>query len=125
MNGAPCEASFFPATPKLLLQCTCADHVQEGALATATERVPVLMTPAEKKRIARKAEKAGVSVPEYLRRAAAAFSPEQDNDELAALLTQVERSTASASAAIDDALAYVDASNKRIAEMELAARRAR
>jgi len=94
-------------------------------MSTATERVPVLMTATEKRRLAREAEKAGMSLGEYLRRAAAAFSPEDDNDALAGLLTQVERSTAAASAAIDDALAHVDASNQRIAAMEAAAARAR
>jgi capsule polysaccharide export protein KpsE/RkpR len=92
-------------------------------MATATQRVPVLMTPAEKKRIARQAQKAGLSMGEYLRRAAAAFSPEDDEDALVGLLAQVEKSAAAATAAIDDALAYVDASNKRIAAMEAAARR--
>jgi capsule polysaccharide export protein KpsE/RkpR len=93
-------------------------------MSTATERVPVLMTATEKKRLAREAEKAGMSLGEYLRRAAAAFSPEDDNEALAGLLTQVERSTAAASAAIDDALAHVDASNQRIAAMEAGAARA-
>ncbi len=92
-------------------------------MATATERVPVLMSAAEKKRLARQAQRAGISLGEYLRRAAAAFSPEEDNEALDALLTQVERSTAAASAAIDDTLAYVEASNQRIAAMEAAARR--
>ena len=91
-------------------------------MPTATERVPVLMTAAEKKRIARQAQKAGISLGEYLRRAAAAFSPEDDNEALAALLNQVERSTEATSAAIDDALAHVEASNRRIATMEAAAR---
>jgi len=94
-------------------------------MSTATERVPVLMTATEKRRLAREAEKAGMSLGEYLRRAAAAFSPEDDNEALSGLLTQVERSTAAASAAIDDALAHVDASNQRIAAMEAAAARAR
>ena len=80
----------------------------------------------EKKRVARQAQKAGMSLGEYLRRAAAAFSPQEDEeDALVGLLTQVERSTAAASAAIEEALAHVDASNKRIADMEAAARRAR
>lgn len=92
-------------------------------MATATERVPVLMTATEKKRIARQAQKAGVSIGEYLRRAAAAFSPEEDEEALAGLLARVERSTAAAGIAVDDALAYVDESNKRIAAMEAAARR--
>lgn len=81
------------------------------------------MTASEKKKIARQAQKAGVSIGEYLRRAAAAFSPEEDEKALEGLLAEVERSTAAASAAIDDALAYLGESNKRIAEMEAAAKR--
>lgn len=92
-------------------------------MATATERVPVLMTATEKKRIARRAQKAGVSIGEYLRRAAQAFSPEEDEQALAGLLAQIERSTVAAGIAVDDALAYVDESNKRIAAMEAAAGR--
>ena len=92
-------------------------------MATATERVPVLMTATEKKRIARQAQKAGISIGEYLRRAAASFSSEEDEEALARLLAQVQRSTAAAGIAVDDALAYVDESNKRIAAMEAAARR--
>ncbi len=93
-------------------------------MATATQRVPVLMTSAEKKRISVQAQKAGVSVGEFLRRAAAAFSPEDNEESLAGLLAEVEKSTAAASAAIDAALAHVDASNQRIALMEAKARRA-
>jgi capsule polysaccharide export protein KpsE/RkpR len=92
-------------------------------MAAATERVPVLMTTTEKKRLARQAQKAGISLGEYLRRAAAAFSPEEEEEALAGLLSRVERSTAKAAAAVDEALAYVDASNKRIAAMEAASRR--
>ena len=92
-------------------------------MVAATERVPVLMTPTEKRRLARQAQKEGISLGEYLRRAAAAFSPQEDEEALEGLLTRVERSTASAAAAIDDALAYVEASNKRIAAMEAASSR--
>lgn len=92
-------------------------------MATATQRVPVLMTSAEKKRISVQARKAGVSVGEFLRRAAAAFSPEDNEESLAGLLAEVEKSTATASAAIDAALAHVDASNQRIALMEAKAQR--
>lgn len=93
-------------------------------MATATHRVPVLMTSAEKRRISLQAQRAGVSMGEFLRRAAAAFSPDDDDAALTALLARVEKSTAAASAAIDDALAHVDASNRRIALMEAKARRA-
>ena len=90
-------------------------------MTTATERIPVLVTPAEKRRIARRAEQAGLSMGEYLRRAAASFTPESDEKAFVRLLTDVEESTAAASAAIDDAVDYCETSNKRIAEMEAAA----
>jgi hypothetical protein len=78
------------------------------------------MTPAEKKQIERQAETAGLSVSEYLRRAVAAFANNDDADETALdlLLIQVEQRTTAASAAIDAALAYIEASNRRLAELE-------
>ncbi len=84
----------------------------------ATERVPVLMTPAEKRRVVAKARKAGLTTGEYMRRAAEGFRPEDDDKALEAMIDQMNQATASAEKAIDAALAYVTASNKRIAEME-------
>lgn len=87
-------------------------------MATATERIPVLVTPMEKGQIARMAKAAGVSMGEFLRRAATSYRPSEDDEVLLAMIDQMNKTTARARAAIDDALTFVEASNKRIAAME-------
>ena len=87
-------------------------------MATASERIPVLVTAAEKGQIARMAKAAGLSMGEFLRRAAASFRPSEDEKILQGMVDQMHKTTLQASAAIDQALAFVDASNKRIAVME-------
>lgn len=87
-------------------------------MATATERIPVLVSAKEKNQIAKMAREAGVSMGEYLRRAAASFRPSDEDELLEGMIDQMLKTTAQASAAIDDALAFVDASNKRIARFE-------
>lgn len=89
----------------------------------ATERVPVLMTPAEKKRVVARARKAGLTTGEYMRRAAAGFQPAGDDKALEAMIDQMNQATASAEKAIDEALAFIAASNRRIAQMEAEAQR--
>ena len=87
-------------------------------MATATERIPVLVTAAEKGQIALMAKSAGLSMGEYLRRAAASFNPSEDDKMLEGVIEQMNKTTKQASAAIDDALAFVEASNLRIAALE-------
>jgi len=87
-------------------------------MATATERIPVLVTASEKGRIAELAKAAGLSMGEFLRQAAASFRPAQDDTILEGMIEQMVKTTAQANAAIDDALSFVEASNKRIAKME-------
>ena len=84
----------------------------------ATERVPVLMTPAEKKRLVSKAKRAGLSTGEFMRRAAEGFSPADDDAALEAMIRQMHKATERAESAIDDVLSFVEESNKRIAKME-------
>ena len=91
-------------------------------MAAATERVPVLMTPAEKKRVVSKANKAGLTTGEYMRRAAEGYRPADDDKALEAMINEMNKATRNAETAIDDALAFVAASNKRIAEMETKAK---
>ncbi|MEN8166712.1 MAG: hypothetical protein ABFR65_04440 [Pseudomonadota bacterium] len=91
-------------------------------MAAATERVPVLMTPAEKKRVVSKANKAGLTTGEYMRRAAEGYRPADDDKALEAMINEMNKATKSAEKAIDDALAFVAASNKRIVEMETKAK---
>ncbi|MEN8260210.1 MAG: hypothetical protein ABFS02_06435 [Pseudomonadota bacterium] len=91
-------------------------------MATATERVPVLMTPAEKKRLVSRAKKAGLTTGEYMRRAAEGYRPANDDKALEAMINEMNKATESAEKAVDEALAFVAESNKRIAEMEAKAK---
>ena len=87
-------------------------------MTTATQRIPVLVTAAEKARIAKMAKGTGLSMGEFLRRAAASFSPSQDDAAIEGMIGQMLKTTKAANRALDDALAYVEQSNKRIAAME-------
>ena len=87
-------------------------------MTTASERIPVLVTPAQKKQIALMAKAAGLSMGEFLRRAAASFHPSDDDQMLEGMIRQMAKTTARASAAIDEALSFVEASNKRIKALE-------
>jgi len=83
-------------------------------MEAATQRIPVLVTPTEKVRIAKKAKDAGVSMGEYLRQAEAAFRPSDDEEVLEGMIDQVLKTTEQASRAIDEALTFVETSNRRI-----------
>lgn len=87
-------------------------------MSTANQRIPVLVSEKEKNQIARQAKKSGLSMGEYLRRAAAAYNTSEEELALDAMIDQMVKATDSAEAAIDDALAFVAESNARIAQME-------
>lgn len=87
-------------------------------MATATARIPVLVTSQEKAMISKLAQDAHLSVGEFLRRAAASYRPTEDDKMLEGMIAQMLKTTAQANAAIDDALAFVESSNERIAVME-------
>lgn len=87
-------------------------------MAIATKRIPVLVTATEKGQIAKMAKSQGLSMGEFLRRAAASYRPSEEDKLLEGMIDQMNKTTAQASAAIDEALAFVDESNKRIAAME-------
>lgn len=87
-------------------------------MSAANQRIPVLVTEKEKAQIAQAAKTAGVSMGEYLRRAAAAYDTDEDEAALEAMIDQMLKATASAEAAIDDAIAFVEDSNKRIEHKE-------
>jgi hypothetical protein len=89
-------------------------------MAAATERVPVLMTPAEKKRLVAKAVKAGMKMSEFMREAAAAYQPGEEDEALGAMIEQMNIATDSTGEAIDRAIEFVSESNKRIEQMEAA-----
>jgi hypothetical protein len=89
----------------------------------ATERIPVLMTAAEKKRIVDRANEAGLTTAEYMRRAAESFTPGEDEAALVAMIEEMNRVTANTEKAIDATLKFVAESNKRIARLEARAKR--
>ena len=88
----------------------------------ATERIPVLMTPVEKTRIVAKAKKAGMKTSEFMRLAAEDYEPGEDEKALVSMINAMNKATANASKSIDEALAFVAASNKRISKMEAEAK---
>jgi phage shock protein A len=61
---------------------------------------------------------------EYLRRGASSFRAEDEERLLEGMIAQMQKTTAQANAAIDAALAEVEASNRRIAGMEARRRKA-
>ncbi len=87
-------------------------------MANATERITILMSPSEKKRLFSKAQNAGVSVSEYLRRAAVSYKYFSDEQILCSMIDQMIIATNRTERSIDDALRYVDESNRRIAQLE-------
>ena len=92
-------------------------------MAAAVERIVVQTTPQDKQAIADKARRLDIPVSELMRRGAFAYDAEQADAELVSLAEAAQAAAERAAAAIDDALAYIEASNRRIAEMESAARR--
>lgn len=87
-------------------------------MATATARVPVLMTEAEKAQIVKQAKQFGISTGEYMRRAAGSFRPSEDDSLLEAMIDQMLKATERADQAIEEALRFIAESNERIAAME-------
>ena len=89
----------------------------------ATERVPVLMTPVEKKTVVAKAKKAGMKTSEFMRLAARNYEHGEDEKALESMIDQMKLATTNASRSIDKALAFVARSNQRIKKMETAAKK--
>jgi len=57
-------------------------------MATATDRISVLVTETQKARIVKMAKAAGLTMGEFLRRAAESHTPSDDDDLLKGLLTR-------------------------------------
>ena len=93
--------------------------------STAIERIVVQATREEKKAIAAKAKKLGLPVSELMRRAATAYQPAQSDTELGVVADAALAAANRASQAIDEVLAFVEASEKRIAAMETKAKAAK
>jgi hypothetical protein len=86
------------------------------AAELATERVTILMTPGEKLALETKAKALGVSAGEFVRRSVESFDPEATEDlkQLAALAAELDRSNREAAAALDQALASVEATRAQL-----------
>ena len=86
-------------------------------MASAVQRIVVQVTPHEKKAIAAKAKKLDIPMSDLLRRGALAYASSEADAELGALADAAKGAADRAGAAIDDALDFIDASNKRIAAL--------
>ncbi len=93
--------------------------------STAIERIVVQATAQEKKAISEKAKKFGLPVAELMRRGAAAYNSSEADEELGIVADAAMNAANRASDSIDEVLAFVEASNKRIAAMEAKAAKAR
>ena len=86
-------------------------------MSAATARIVVQATPAEKRALVAKAKALAIPIAELMRRGARQYQAVADKD--LEMLAEAARDAAERSAkAIDDALAYIEASNKRIAKLE-------
>ena len=92
-------------------------------MAAAVERIVVQATPQEKKAILAKAKKLGLPISELMRRGATAYRSAETDAALGALADAAKAAAERAGASIDDAIEFIDASNKRIAVMETASAR--
>jgi uncharacterized protein (DUF1778 family) len=86
----------------------------------ATERIPLLVTPAQKALFARKAKASKLTVNEFVRRAAEVYDPSDEDDALERLVAQVKQTTQEATAALEAALHSCAQSAARIDAMETA-----
>jgi hypothetical protein len=91
---------------------------------TLSARIPLQLEPGEKKSLVRRAKVAGITVNEYARRALRAFDPDALLEEqIGAVLKELDASTTRAEESLDAALASIAASEKRIARLEATARK--
>ena len=85
-------------------------------MPSTTVQVPVLMSLTQKKRLARKAKQANLTMGELLRQGGERFSPLDDIGALDYMARQVIRSTTKTIHAIDKTLALVAESERRMAK---------
>lgn len=87
-------------------------------MSAAIERIVVQATVDQKKAIAVKAKRLGLPISELMRRGASSYQESGSDEELAAMADAARGAAERAGAAIDEALAFVKASNRRIAALE-------
>lgn len=93
-------------------------------MANAVERIVVQATAQEKSAIAAKAKRLELPISELMRRGAIAYESDEADAELAALADAAKAASDRAGRAIEDALAFIEASNLRIEAMETKAAKA-
>jgi hypothetical protein len=93
-------------------------------MAGAVERIVVQATVQDKRAIVAKAKKLDLPISELMRRGAFAYETGDADAELGALADAAKAAADRAGAAIDDALSFIEASNRRIATMEAKAAKA-
>jgi hypothetical protein len=91
----------------------------------AVERIVVQATAQEKRAISAKAKKLGLPVSELMRRGATAYKSAESDEVLCIVADAATAAANRASGAIDDMLAFVEASNRRIDAMEAKAKKDR
>lgn len=89
-----------------------------GAMENSVKHEVDLVSPVDSDWLGVLAEEFGLTKGEFLHQAAASFRPSEDDKLLEGMIEQMNKSTAQTSAAIDEALEFVEASNKRIDAME-------
>jgi hypothetical protein len=90
-------------------------------MASAVQRIVVQATTQDKKAIAAKAKRLALPISELMRRGAFAYESAAADEELGVLADAAKQAADRAGASIDDALDFIDASNRRIAAMEATA----
>jgi hypothetical protein len=93
-------------------------------MATAIARIVVQATAQDKKAIAAKAKRLKLPISELMRRGAFAYEPDEADEELGALADSAKAAADRAGLAIDNALDFIEASDRRIEAMEAEARKA-
>lgn len=94
-------------------------------MSTATERIPILVTKADKAKFARKARTHGLSLSEFARAAMDSFDPSTtaEAEALDKVLQQLRTGTAEAERSLDETLRYCAESNARLMKLDAWMRR--
>ena len=90
-------------------------------IRAVNERIVVRTTKKEKNAFTAKAKRLGLSVSDLMKWGAKAYSSPAENDELDLMADAAMKAANRASEAIDDMLAFIAASDQRIAAMEVEA----
>jgi hypothetical protein len=89
-------------------------------MATATERIPILVSKADKAKFARKAKTRGLSISEFARAAMESFDDASKKEEqaLERLMLELREGSLEAARSLDAALEFCAQSNARLARID-------